>query len=185
MSGSKISIILAATALLVAVLGATPVGQAAGRLVLPQNSVGAVQLKKSAVTGLKVKNGSLLAADFKAGQLPRGAQGPKGDTGAQGPKGDKGDKGDTGAPGATNVIRRSAAGPPAGAGGYSNATASCQAGETLVGGGAVYTWVPPAGPTLTTSGPKPDSATSWVASFRNDGPGGSLTAFAYALCATP
>ena len=90
MSGSKISIVLAATALLVSVLFATPLGQAASRLVLPKNSVGAAQLKKNAVTSPKVKDGSLLAADFKAGQLP---QGPKGDPGASGPKGDKGDPG--------------------------------------------------------------------------------------------
>jgi hypothetical protein len=125
MSDSKISIALAASALLVSVLFATPVGQAAGRLVLPTNSVGAVQLKKNAVvgkkiatnavggaklatnavTGPKVKDGTLLVADFKAGQFPAGPQGPKGDPGPPGPKGDpgaqgpKGDKGDTGAQG--------------------------------------------------------------------------------------
>lgn len=73
---------------------------------LPRNSVGTAQVKKSAVTSAKVKNGSLVAKDFKAGQLPRGAQGLKGDTGAtgvQGPAGvdgatgEKGDKGDAGA----------------------------------------------------------------------------------------
>jgi hypothetical protein len=96
MSSSKISVVLAATALLVSVLFATPLGQAASRLVLPKNSVGAAQLKKNAVTGVKVKDGSLLAADFKAGQLP---QGPKGEPGAPGPKGDKGDPGEAGAPG--------------------------------------------------------------------------------------
>ena len=48
MSGSKIPTILAATALLVAVLAATPLGQAAGRLVLPAGSVGGAQLKKGA-----------------------------------------------------------------------------------------------------------------------------------------
>jgi hypothetical protein len=90
MSSSKISIALAATALLVSVLVATPLGQAASRLVLPKNSVGTKQLKKNAVTAAKVKNGTLLAADFKAGQLPAG---PKGDPGPQGPKGDKGDPG--------------------------------------------------------------------------------------------
>ena len=90
MSSSKISIALAATALLVSVLVATPLGQAASRLVLPKNSVGAKQLKKNAVTAAKVKNGTLLAADFKAGQLPAGS---KGDPGPQGPKGDKGDPG--------------------------------------------------------------------------------------------
>ncbi|HEU5064709.1 MAG TPA: hypothetical protein VFT86_02320 [Gaiellaceae bacterium] len=93
MSGSKISIALAAAALLVSVLVATPLGQAASRLVLPKNSVGTKQLKKNAVTAAKVKNGTLLAADFKAGQLPAGPQGPKGDPGPQGAKGDKGDPG--------------------------------------------------------------------------------------------
>jgi hypothetical protein len=87
MSGSKLAVAFSATALLVSVLFATPVGQAASRLVLAKNSVGAAQLKKNAVTSAKVKNGSLLAADFKAGQLP---DGPKGEPGAQGPKGDPG-----------------------------------------------------------------------------------------------
>jgi hypothetical protein len=77
MTSSKISIALAATALLVSVLFATPLGQAAGRLVVPRNSVGTAQLKINAVTGLKVKNGTLTAAKFKAGQLPRGPQGPR------------------------------------------------------------------------------------------------------------
>lgn len=40
---------------------------------LPKNSVGTKQLKRDAVTSPKVKNGSLLAKDFKKGQLPRGA----------------------------------------------------------------------------------------------------------------
>jgi hypothetical protein len=119
---TKITPILAATALVVAVFGSTPLGQAAGSLILARNSVGAAQLKKNAVTGpkikknaltsLKVKNGTLLAADFKPGQFPAGPQGPKGDPGSQGPKGDsgpqgpKGDsgpqgpKGDSGLPGA-------------------------------------------------------------------------------------
>jgi hypothetical protein len=189
---TKISAGLAVTALAVAVLGSTPVGHAAESLVFPKNSVGTVQLKKAAVaraklgknavTGAKVANGSLKAADFKAGQLPAGPQGPKGDKGDKGDQGPKGDKGD---PGATKVTRRSQAGPPVGAGGYSNATAHCQAGETLVGGGAVYTSVPPADPTLTWSGPDLNSASGWRVSFRNDGPGGSLTAFAYAFCAAP
>jgi len=85
-SASKLAVAFSATALLVSVLFATPVGQAASRL-LPKNSVGAAQIKSAAVTGSKVKNGSLMAADFKSGQLPAG---PKGDPGAQGPKGDPG-----------------------------------------------------------------------------------------------
>jgi hypothetical protein len=63
----------------IAVLGATPVGHAASKLVLGKGSVGTSQLKKNAVTSAKVKNHSLLAVDFKKGQLSSGPQGPKGD----------------------------------------------------------------------------------------------------------
>jgi hypothetical protein len=49
---------------------------------LPKNSVGSKQLRKSSVTSSKVKDRSLLATDFKAGQLPAGVQGPQG---ARGP----------------------------------------------------------------------------------------------------
>ena len=65
--------------------------------VLPKNSVGSTQIKRSAVVSKKVKDHSLLARDFKTGQLPAGPQGPKGDPGPQGPKGDKGDPGKDGA----------------------------------------------------------------------------------------
>ena len=58
---------------------------------LPKNSVGPKQLRKNAVTSLKVKDRSLLAKDFRSGQLPSG------------PKGDKGDKGDPGPSGSANV----------------------------------------------------------------------------------
>ena len=72
---------------------------------LPANSVGKRQLKRNAVTSVKVANASLTAKDFAAGQLPagqKGAAGPTGATGAagergpSGPAGPKGDRGDTG-----------------------------------------------------------------------------------------
>src|SRR5215203_318289 len=97
MKSTKTSIVVAATALVVAVFGSTPLGHAAGRLVLPPNSVGTAQLKSSSVTGAKIKDGTLTAAKFKSGQLLTGSQGPKGEAG---PKGDKGEKGDPGAQGA-------------------------------------------------------------------------------------
>jgi hypothetical protein len=75
--------VIAALALLVA-LGGT--GYAA--VTLPPNSVGARELKNNAVTGAKVRNRSLLAVDFKAGQLPVGPAGPAGPQGAKGDKGD-------------------------------------------------------------------------------------------------
>jgi hypothetical protein len=65
--------VVACTALIFAMTGA---GYAAG------------MLGPNAVISSKVKNRSLSAVDFKAGQLPAG------------PKGDKGDKGDPGTPGA-------------------------------------------------------------------------------------
>jgi hypothetical protein len=145
----KTPTILAATALAVAALGATPLGNAAGKLILPTNSVGSKQLKVSAVTSHKVKDGTLTASDFAAGQLPAGPRGPKGDNGEagrqgpQGPKGDKGDKGDAGATGATGSAG------PAGLSGYevitgpmghvtngkALATADCPAGKKAIAGG--------------------------------------------------
>jgi hypothetical protein len=44
-------------------------------LALPVNSVGTPQLKANAVISSKVKNQSLLAVDFKPGQLPAGIHG--------------------------------------------------------------------------------------------------------------
>ena len=110
---------LAITALVVAVLGWTPFGEAARQAAFPRNSVGTVQLKGNAVTSPKIRNGSvtaidvqkktltavhikpgsLLASSFKAGQLPAG------------PKGDKGDKGDKGANGLANVYTKKTGGP--------------------------------------------------------------------------
>jgi hypothetical protein len=62
-------------------------------------------IKKGTVTSKQVKNRSLLAKDFKAGQLPKGdtglagLAGIKGDTGPAGPAGPGGAKGDAGATG--------------------------------------------------------------------------------------
>jgi hypothetical protein len=49
--------------------------------VLPRNSVGTTQLQNNAVTSAKVMNSSLVRADFKPGQLPRGPAGPAGPAG--------------------------------------------------------------------------------------------------------
>jgi hypothetical protein len=82
-------LVIAALALAVA-LGGT--GYAA--VVLPANSVGTAQLKKGAVVGSKVKSHSLVASNFKSGQLPSGPAGPVGLAGPAGPAGPAGAKGD-------------------------------------------------------------------------------------------
>src|SRR3954469_7128459 len=82
--------VIALVALFVA-LGGT--GYAA--LKVPKNSVGTAQLKNNAVTGAKVKDGSLKAADF-GGTLPAGAKGDKGDPGTNGGAGTNGTNGTNG-----------------------------------------------------------------------------------------
>lgn len=138
---SRTATILAATALVVAVFGSTPIGHAAGELVLARNSVGAAQLKqsavtgakirKNAVTGAKVKNGTLTTADFKPGQLPAGPQGPKGDPGDKGDPGAQGPKGEPGLSGLEEVVGSA----QIGAGLNGVAMAVCPAGKHAVGGG--------------------------------------------------
>ena len=165
----KTPTILASTALAVALFGATPLGHAASRMILPKNSVGAAQLKKAAVTGAKVKDGSLSAADFMAGQLPAGEQGPKGD---------KGDTGAQGAPGLSGYQIVTGPHVTIPAGSWALATATCPAGKMAIGGGfSTLTGE------LMASGPIPNG-TQWIAQVRNPGVGGPIQAVAIATCAT-
>jgi hypothetical protein len=80
--------VVASIALLVA-LG----GTSFAAVKLGINSVGAPQIKNNAVRSPEVLNRSLLAVDFKQGQLPRG---PRGATGAPGAPGEAGPSGPTG-----------------------------------------------------------------------------------------
>jgi len=70
------SLIISVMALFVALGGASYAA-----VKIPKNSVGAAQIKKNAVTSAKVRDRSLLAKDFKAGQIPVGAKGDQGDPG--------------------------------------------------------------------------------------------------------
>jgi hypothetical protein len=128
------ALVIACLALLVALTGTSY----ATVLNVPKNSVGTSALKRNAVKPAKlapnavrtahVLNGSLLAADFKAGQIPQGAKGDKGD------KGDRGDKGDTGSPGVAAVELVSAASA------FDSSSThfvdvTCPSGKKLLGGG--------------------------------------------------
>ena len=104
------AMVIACIALSISLSG---VGYAA--VTIPRNSVGTVQLKKNAVNSAKVKNGSLVARDFRAGQLlagprgPAGPQGVKGATGRTGPQGVKGATGSTGPQGGEGATGRTGA----------------------------------------------------------------------------
>jgi hypothetical protein len=115
-------VVFSVTALIVAVLGATPVGEAALNA-LPRASVGPLQLKANAVTSVKVKNGSLLRADFRAGQIPVGPAGPAGAQGAPGTSG------------LQTVFTTSAINSTA----TRTLTATCPSGKTALGGGVAVT----------------------------------------------
>jgi hypothetical protein len=84
--------VVASVALLVA-LGGTSV---AAVNQLGANTVGKVQLKNNAVGSPEVINRSLLAVDFRQGQLPRGPRGLRGPQGLQGAPGAPGAQGATG-----------------------------------------------------------------------------------------
>jgi hypothetical protein len=97
---------------------------------LGKNSVGTKQLKANSVTNAKVKDGSLLAQDFKPGQLPAGERGLPGEHGLTG------DRGPQGAPGATNVVvRYGEEGKPKEKEEFDQSDAKCLPGETVTGGG--------------------------------------------------
>jgi hypothetical protein len=88
------ALVISCLALLAAVGGT---GYAA--IKLPPGSVGTKQLKNGAVVASKVKPRSLLARNFKPGQLPRGPRGAQGLAGAAGPQGPGGPQGPAGAKG--------------------------------------------------------------------------------------
>lgn len=161
------SMVVAFIALLVAISGTSYAA-----ITLPKNSVGTKQLKKNAVTSAKVKNGSLLRRDFRAGQIPAGPQGPQGIQGPQGPQGARGPAG------ATNVTVR--LGPEVG----DTSIASCQTGERAVGGGGIATG---ADGVLWASNPTPTSGTptGWEADAVDRAAGTTDTVQAYVICAAP
>jgi hypothetical protein len=77
-------------------------GSAYAATQIAANSVGTNQLKPDAVVSSRVKDHSLLAQDFKEGQLPsgpQGAAGPRGAVGAQGAVGPSGAVGPQGVEG--------------------------------------------------------------------------------------
>ena len=129
-------------------------------------------LARNAVATTQIADGSLLATDFKDGQLPAGPQGPQGAPGA---------------PGTTSVVVRANAGT-------GRVTAACLPGERALGGGAhsVNGNVRGSGPAsdpqafLTTGGITYQGyvPTSWSAVAR-DVVGNDADVTAWVVCAAP
>jgi hypothetical protein len=108
---NRLPVVLSAAALVVAVLGVTPVGQATSNAIQTHFARNANFLRGNAPS-VKAGKGKIPLAN-KAGKLdrswgavggrgpqgPPGANGANGANGAPGPKGDKGDPGQNGAPG--------------------------------------------------------------------------------------
>lgn len=152
--------------------GATAIAAKHG---LPKNSVGPKQLKNNAVNSAKVKNHSLKAVDFKAGQLPVGATGPQGAHGPQGPPGSD-------AFGELQY-KTSTAGNPNGE--QSFIEASCDAGWHVIGGG-IYGTAEALGQNINSSYPSDGEGefgnTGWAGWVNNEsGEGAEISALA--ICA--
>jgi hypothetical protein len=178
----RLPLALSATALTVALLGATPIGEAARGLVIPKTSVGTAQLKKgavttpklannavtpaklkkSAVTTLKVLDGSLLAVDFAPNQLPAGQ------------KGDKGDKGDPGLSGLQLADRT----VTAAANSFGGEAAFCPSGKRVISGGGHA-----GGLVFIQSSEPTGNGTGWLTRWRNT-TGSAANVTTYAVCAT-
>lgn len=164
----RLPTILAATALVVAVFGSTPLGEAAGRILAKvppfaqkanyaktagtANNAKALGGRKPSAYPILNGNGKLSAA-----VLPQGGSvaGPSGPPGPPGPKGDKGPKGDAGLQGPAGIVNAYTNPPPSNnvyapvGGSATVATLNLPAGRYLIVG-RVLVGAP-------TSLPRPDS----------------------------
>ncbi len=162
-----------ATLALIVALG----GTSYAAIKLPSNSVGSKQIKKRAITHSKlranavtsgiVRNGSLRAKDFKAGQLPAGPAGPAG---------------------ATNIVRRQVPSAAVAPGASGVVLATCGPRERVISGGlegdgVVFT---PDTFALTSSFPKTvgDVPTAWYVEAKNTAAASSQF-LAFVICARP
>ena len=99
------------------------------------------RLPRNSVTTVQVKDRSLLARDFKRGQLPRGAVGPPGPAGPTGPAGPAGPAGSSGSANLKWALVRADGGIAAQSGGITLA-AKPGAGEYILGFGSAVTGKP-------------------------------------------
>jgi Collagen triple helix repeat (20 copies) len=151
---------------------------------LPKASVGAPQIKQSAVSTKKVLDGSLLAKDFKQGEIPAGPQGPQGapgPQGLQGPQGEQGPRGATGSPGISGYQVVTGSDVDVANGVSAQLTVRCPAGKRVMGGG--YSTTTSTGITLNRSGASTSTGDGWFVRITNNS-GERRTVNGQAICVT-
>jgi hypothetical protein len=153
-------------------------GSAYAAIKLPANSVGTAQIQNKAVTSPKVLDGSLLAADFKAGQLPAGQQGPAGPAGPAGPQGPSGPSGGVSG---LEVIYAASVG---GAFTVKSSEAHCPPGKKVTGGGSVIVGETNARVTVSAPGAVPNPTSWYIQAIEPTATGIGWTLYAYAVCVT-
>jgi hypothetical protein len=185
--GKRLPIILSCVALVVVVLGSTPLGQAAidavpalaKRALVADTAKNALQVNKIKVSR-KPTAGMLLPLDA-TGKFPASV-GAIGAAGPAGPQGAKGDKGDAGTSGISNIEIVNGSSANNTSTGLKTATATCPSGKKAIGGGAEIQSSPiyP----ITVNKPLTDLS-GWTASgYKETASGAFWGVVAYAVCAT-
>jgi len=173
--------ILALAALIVALTGS-----AVAAVALPRNSVGTAQLKPNSVVSSKVRNYTLVRADFKPSQVPRGRRGPRGPAGLAGPTGPAGPPGSAGPPGPAGVSGAQLISQTSAADSSSPkiVTATCPSGKRGISGGAGI-FNAAGGPLALRISTPTANTDGWTATAAEIGAyAGSWSLRVYAVCAT-
>jgi len=195
----RLPIVLATTALVVAVFGSTPLGQAAqnlaGKVIPPLAKKANFAKNAGAVNGIKASRkpkANYLVPLTKTGKFPIsvgqvgpagpvGPQGPQGPQGIQGTQGAQGPKGATGATGISGLVVEqddSALNSNT----AKSISVNCPAGKSVLGGGATtFTYV---GEPIAIDNSYPETG-RWVAAAHETAPyANNWKIRAYVICAT-
>jgi len=191
----RLPIVLATTALVIAVFGSTPIGHAVTTAVSPfathakkadyatnAGAVSRIKASRTPRTGylLALGKGGKFPASVAAGG-PAGPQGPKGDKGDSGPKGSAGPAGPAGPAGAPGVSGWGyyVQGMDIAAKATQEWSVSCPAGQKPLGGGVASTSY--TATTVLESAPIVDATTGWAVAVYNTS-GSAVSAYAWVIC---
>ena len=193
----KLPIVLSATALLVVLFGATPLGEAARNAIPPLANRANFATNAGAVNGIKASRfaqpGYLVALN-RAGKFPAsvgqvgprglpGVAGPAGAQGATGPAGATGAAGPAGAPG-VSAYEIVSANSNSNSSSQKDQTASCPNNKKVLGGGAQVS-SPNSHPNVALDASVPSGTAAWIGSAHEDSVGDatSWSVKVWAICA--